>query len=317
MMRQLCSTFGQMDHTSKNNKHPALKRHIEPTTSRTARMTCVSRACSALETNPCYKSSDYIAPLLLPRGLRTMFHISLARKLFAKVAAPKGIYEYVIARTKYIDTILKRALAEKFDQVIVFGAGFDTRALRFQDSMGNTQVFELDLPGTQKAKIGQYRKQHLAIPPGLVFISIDFDKESLTVKLKEAGFLAHQRTLFVLEGIVMYLQPKSVEATFQTIKEYAGKGSWIVFDFIYASVLRKEGIYYGEKGVAQRISSADEQWQFGIEKGEVKQFLAKFAMKPIDQKEAKDLELEYFSDTNGQVIGRVNGTHCLVTCEKQ
>jgi len=99
--------------------------------------------------------------------------------------------------------------------------------------------------------------------------------------------------------------------------EYAGKGSWIVFDFIYASVLRKEGIYYGEKGVAQTISSANEQWHFGIEKAEVKQFLDKFAMKPIDQKEAKDLELEYFSDTNGQIIGRVNGTHCLVTSEKQ
>jgi len=279
-------------------------------------MTCLSRACSALETNHYYKSNDLIAPLLLPSGIKLFLRISLARKLFARMAAPKGIYEYVIARTKYIDAVFKRALAKKFDQIMIFGAGFDTRALRFQDSMGNTRVFELDAPATQHAKAIQYQKRHLPIPTCLTFIAIDFDKESLPVKLDEAGFRVHQKTLFILEGIVMYLQPKSVEATFQTIMDYAGKGSWIVFDYIYASVLRKEGSYYGERRIVQTVFNADEQWHFGIENGEIKQFLAKFKMLLIDHKETKDLEQEYFSDRNGKIIGRVNGTHCLVTSEK-
>jgi len=151
-----------------------MKRRIESTTSRTAEMTCVSRACSVLETNPYYMSDDNIAPLLLPSGLRPFLHISLVRRLFTKVAAPKGIYEYVIVRTKYIDAVFKQALVEQFDQILIFGAGFDTRALRFQDAMGNTNVFELDVPLTQQAKIGQYEKRHLAIPENLTFIAIDF-----------------------------------------------------------------------------------------------------------------------------------------------
>ena len=293
-----------------------MKRRIESTTSRTAEMTCVSRACSVLETNPYYKSDDDIAPLLLPGGLRPFLHISLVRRFFTKVAAPKGIYEYVIARTKYIDAVFKKALVEQFEQILIFGAGFDTRALRFQDAIGNTIVFELDVPLTQQAKIGQYEKRHLAIPENLIFIAIDFDKESLSTKLDEAGFHKNQRSLFILEGLVMYLQPESVDETFRIIRDYSANGSWVVFDYIYASILRKEGIYYGETGIEQTVSNADEQWQFGIEKGQIEQFLAKYGMKLLDHKDAKALEKAYFSDDDGNIVGSVNGTHCLVTAKR-
>ena len=293
-----------------------MKRRIESTTSRTAEMTCVSRACSVLETNPYYKSDDYIVPLLLPSGLKPFLHISLVRRLFTKVAAPKGIYEYVIVRTKYIDAVFKQALVEQFDQILIFGAGFDTRALRFQDAMGNTNVFELDVPLTQQAKIGQYEKRHLAIPENLTFIAIDFDKESLSTKLNEAGFSKNQRSLFILEGLVMYLQPESVDETFRIIRDYSGNGSWVVFDYIYASILRKEGIYYGETEIEQTVSNADEQWQFGIEKGQIEQFLTKYEMQLADHKDAKELEKTYFTDDDGNTFGRVNGTHCLVTAKR-
>lgn len=294
-----------------------MKRRIESTTSRTAQMTCLSRACSALETNCYYKSNDHIALLLLPIALKPLLHLSMARRLFAKVAAPKGIYEYVIARTKYIDTVFKHALEEQLDQVLIFGAGFDTRAIRFQEKMSNTMVFELDFPVTQQAKISQYQKRHVDVPPNLKFIAIDFDKESLSLKLDEAGFYRQQRSLFILEGLVMYLQPSSVDETLQTIRNFAGKGSLVVFDYVYASVLRNEGIYYGETRITDTVSGSGEQWQFGIERGQIRYFLTKYAMRLMDHKDAKDLEQTYFSDSNGKTIGRVNGTHCLVTAEKR
>ena len=294
-----------------------MKRRIESTTSRTAEMTCLSRACSALETNQYYKSDDHIAPLLIPRGLKPLLYISLARKFLTKVLAPKGIYEYVIARTKYIDAVFKQVLSKQFEQILIFGAGFDTRALRFHEEMGNTKVFELDVPVTQQAKIGQYKKRHLDIPTNLIFIPIDFDKESLSVKLDEAGFCKDHRSLFVLEGLVMYLQPESVDLTFQTIQDYAGKDSLVVFDVIYASVLRNEGNHFGETGIVQTVSGAGEQWNFGIEEGQIDQFLEKYDMRLVGNKDAKDLEQDYFCDLNGSLIGRVNGTHCLVTAECQ
>lgn len=279
-------------------------------------MTCLCRACSALETNYCYRSGDHIAPLLLPVELRFFIHVPVARRFFTRVVAPRGIYEYVIARTKYMDAVFMQALAEQFDQVLICGAGFDTRALRFQDAVGKTRVFELDAPVTQQAKILQYKERRLAVPSSLVFIAVDFDRESLPMKLEEAGFSRNRRTLFVLEGLVMYLQPDSVEAIFQTIREYARKGSRVVFDYIYASVLKKENLYYGERGIAEAVSGAGERWHFGIEKGEIDQFLAGYGMRVLDHKNAQDLERAYFSDSKGAIIGRVNGTHCLVTAER-
>jgi O-methyltransferase involved in polyketide biosynthesis len=84
-----------------------------------------------------------------------------------------------------------------------------------------------------------------------------------------------------------------------------------VFDYIFASVLRKEGIYYGEEVIKQTVSDAGEEWHFGIEKGQIEQFLARYAMRLIDHKDARELEKAYFCDANGKTIGRVNGTHCL------
>jgi methyltransferase (TIGR00027 family) len=294
-----------------------MNRRIETTTSRTAEWMCLTRAASSLETNSYYRSDDFIAPLLLPGFLKPLMHVPLVRAFFGKVMAPKGMYAYVIARTKYIDAAFKKALADQFDQILIFGAGFDTRALRFQAEAGHTRIFELDVPITQQAKIGQYQKRHLAIPSNVVFIAIDFDKESLPGKLDEAGFRQRQRSLFVLEGLLMYLQPESVDATFRTIQRYAGAGSRVVFDHIYESVLRNENIYYGGAGAKQSVSGAGEAWHFGIEKGAIGQFLSAYDLALIDQKDSEALEAAYFSDPRGRIVRRVNGTHCLVTAERK
>jgi methyltransferase (TIGR00027 family) len=230
--------------------------------------------------------------------------------------APKGIYEYVIARTKYIDAAFKQALADGFDQVLVFGAGFDTRALRFHSVAGDATIFELDVPITQSAKLGQYKKRGLAIPTDVVFIAIDFDKESLTAKLDEAGFQRDRRTLFIMEGLLMYLQPESVDQTFRTIRDYAGVGSRVVFDYVYASVLRQENLCYGESEAFETVAGAGEQWHFGIERGEVASFLSTYGFGLSDHKDAQELEQIYFTDEEGRVVGRINGTHCLVTATK-
>jgi methyltransferase (TIGR00027 family) len=294
-----------------------MKRRIDTQTSRTAQMTCMMRAASALETKDPFKSGDDMAPLLLPGILASLLHSPLGRRLICRLIAPRGIYEYVIARTKYIDAVFEWALREEFPQILIFGAGFDTRAVRFQGMAQHTHIFELDVPVTQQAKLGQYQALHLAVPATVTFIPIDFDRESLPVKLEAAGFRKQERSLFVLEGLLMYLQPEAADATFQTIRDYAGRRSWIVFDYVYASVLRKEGTYYGEAQIERTVSGAGEQWHFGIEKGDITRFLERYDFQLVDHKDARDLEQAYFTDPQGNVLGKMNGTHCLVTAEKR
>jgi methyltransferase (TIGR00027 family) len=243
--------------------------------------------------------------------MQLLIRIPYTGRLFLRVAAAKGIYEYVIARTKYIDTVFRESLSDRFSQILIFGAGFDTRALRFQDEAQQTRIFELDAAATQEAKIGQYQKRHLSIPPNVVFVSIDFDKESIPLLLEQAGFKRDKKSLFILEGVLMYLQPQSVDQTFQTIKELATQGSEIVFDSIYASVLRHENLYYGEKSMVESVAKAGEKWHFGIEKGKIVQFLSDYGFKLHDHMDNRDLEEMYFKDPSEKTVGRVNGTHCL------
>jgi methyltransferase (TIGR00027 family) len=293
------------------------RKRIESTTSRTAEMTCLSRAVSSQETNSRLRSDDHLAVTLLPALFRALVHIPLFRWFHRHVFAPAGIYEYVVARTKYIDGVFKRAMLERFDQVLLLGAGFDTRALRFQAEAQHARIFELDAYPTQQAKIRQYRKRGLSFPSNLTFIEVDFDKDSLPEKLDISGFQRGRRSLFVLEGLLMYLESESVSATLQTVQEYAGVGSWVVFDYVRALVLRHENSQYGEARLRETVARVGEQWRYGIDPSKVASLLATFGFTVIDHKDAKELEDMYFRNEAGRLAGRVNATHCIALAVRQ
>ena len=98
-------------------------RRIESTASRTADMTCGCRAMSFYERDPLYKGADWVAPKLLPGTLHLPATIGLTRSLLRKVIGPQGVYEWVIARTRYVDNALMRASSDGSSQVLLFGAG--------------------------------------------------------------------------------------------------------------------------------------------------------------------------------------------------
>jgi len=90
-------------------------------------MTCFLRAASNFEKLPQYRSNDNIAPMLIPKIFKPLLKIEFIRKLLTRKIDPKRIHEYVIARTKYIDEVFAKAIAKAFDQILIFGDGFDTR----------------------------------------------------------------------------------------------------------------------------------------------------------------------------------------------
>ncbi len=292
------------------------EKRIESKISRTSEFTCMTRAASYYEKIPQYKSNDYIAPKLVPKFFVPVIKIGFIRKLFRNRFFPEGMYEYVIARTKYIDNIFQKAISNEFDQVLIFGAGFDSRAVRFADLNKKTRIFELDAPVTQKAKINQFKKRGVKIDSNTTFISIDFNKESLEDKLLESGFNMNQRTLFILEGLLMYLSSEAVDNTFNVINKFAGDDSEVVFDYVYSSVLRGENLYYGESKVFEGVKKEDEPWLFGIEKDGIESFLEDRNLILIENLNSNDLEEEFFKDEHGNIMARVNGTHCITHAKK-
>ena len=289
-------------------------RRIESKSSRTAGFICMCRAASYLEKKELYQSGDYIAPRLLPGLIKFLVRYKLIN--FKWPFFPKGIYEYVIARTKYIDNIFKESIENGIEQILLFGAGLDTRAVRFAEKNIKTKIFELDTLYTQTAKINQFKKRGISIPENTILISIDFNVDSLSEKLESNGFKRNKTTLFIMEGIIQYLNKEAVDELFKLLYELAEPESKVVFDYIYASVLRKENIYYGEKDIYKKVNSVQEPWLFGIEKGGMEAFVKNYNFSLIQNLDSEDLEKMFFRDEQGQIIGKINGTHCIAYVKK-
>ena len=292
-------------------------RRIETKPSATASIMCLVRAVSYKDKRECYSGPDYFAYTLVPSFLKLAVRSRWLFKVFSRRFFSKGIYEYVIARTKYFDAVFREALQEDFEQIIIFGAGYDSRALRFSDLNKATKVFELDAPKTQEDKQKGFQKRRLPLPDKLVFIPIDFNKEKLQDKIFQAGFSEGKKTLFTLEGVTMYLSKEAIDSTFNFMSDISMAGSTVVFDHIFTGVLRGENKYYGEKNMVENVSKSGENWTFGLEEGEAKMFLEKFGFALRDNCDSAALEERYFKDSNGVTVGKINGVHEIVTAVKK
>jgi methyltransferase (TIGR00027 family) len=288
------------------------ERRIETRSSQTADYTCFSRGCAAREKDPRFRGPDYMAEMLFPLKAKLMLNIVPLRKMIMRKMFPPGMQEYVSARTKVMDEVFAEALKVGFPQVVLLGAGFDTRALRFTNPNRRTKIFELDAPTTQQAKIQVLKNKKIPLPAELTFAPIDFDREELPAALARAGYKTGLQTLFLWEGVTMYLTTQAVDKTLEFIRCNSASGSRIAFDHIYAGVIRRENRYYGEQGAFEMVANVGETWTFGLEEGEIGEFLAKRGFDLVDQYTSTDLEKRYFSEVDGSLHARVNGTHRIV-----
>jgi methyltransferase (TIGR00027 family) len=289
------------------------KRAIEHKASNTAGYTCFSRACASREPNERFRGPDDMAEVFLPLGAKCILNVPFLRKLFMRKVAPPGIYEYVLARTKLLDEVFIDALENHLSQIVLLGAGFDTRALRFRGRNKGTKIFELDVPTTQQPKVDILNRKKVPLPKELVFVPIDFNRQSLSDVLFAAGYEEAQKSLFIWEGVTMYLTPDAVDSTLDFIRNSTVEGSIVAFDYIYASVLRRENKFHGEKEIFETVSRAGEGWTFGIENGAIERFLYERGFKMISHHAPSDLEKTYLTADDGTRFGRINGTHCIVT----
>ncbi|MBN1888987.1 MAG: SAM-dependent methyltransferase [Thermoflexales bacterium] len=223
-----------------------------------------------------------------------------------------GIHNYVLARTGLLDHAFVDALERGFPQIVLLGSGMDTRALRFQDRNKGTTIFDLDIHATQRYKRELIERKKVALPNALVFAPIDFNKQRLADVLTAAGYRDGQQTLFLWEGVTMYLEPEAVDGTLAFIRSSAAEGSLVVFDYVRASVLRRENTLYGEKGSYDMVAKAGERWMFGIEDGAIESFLAERDFKLLAHYAPSDLEAAYLTAEDGTKAGRINETHCIV-----
>jgi len=147
------------------------------------------------------------------------------RKLCAGmlISPPESLRPGIEARTRYIDQRVLGALARGVRQVVICGAGYDDRALRFRQH--GVRYFELDHAGTQSDKAARLAPIAGAGP---VLVQADFGTDDVAAVLAASGHDASQPSLFICEGLLVYLTHDEGQRLLAGLAASAAPGSELV-----------------------------------------------------------------------------------------
>jgi methyltransferase (TIGR00027 family) len=173
--------------------------------SRTSQVVALTRA--GLD-RPCSADGDPDAQRALCAGLT--------------FAPPAWLRPSIESRTRFVDQHVLAALSAGVRQVVICGAGLDDRALRFAGT--GVRFFEVDHPVTQADKAARLLAMG-AVMDGLALVPCDFQAESIAAALAAHGHDAARPTLFLCEGLLVYLDLGACRRLLADIADRAAPGS--------------------------------------------------------------------------------------------
>ncbi len=211
-----------------------------------------------------------------------------------------GVMGFLTVRERHIDEYLKTCLAGGVQQVVILGAGYDSRAYRFDEFQHSVTVFEVDHPATQQVKLKRLQKVFGEVPAHVTYVSIDFNTQTLEQRLRECGYDEHAKTLFIWQGVTQYLTPESVNSTLAFVTRHSAPGSSIIFDYMYTALLDGT-VKHGEVSRMRRNRwLSNEMLAFGIPAGTITSFLEQRGFTQVHDANFKCLHDTYFTGINAK-----------------
>ena len=245
-----------------------------PTPSRTSIMVAAARALGARDPDPGVRNPDHLAAAFIgPAELALIAGHPLSKMLDLTYQEAIDnipiamLTSMMIVRTRFIDQALERAVANGATQVVMLGAGFDSRAYRFADLLQHCRVVEIDAPSTQ-----EYKKRRVLealsngalskLPENLIYASIDFAQQSLSDVLSACGLRKDEKFFFIWEGVTMYLPEQSIRSVLETVAQHAPPDSTLVLDYVNALGLAM--MANNPQGPVGSSAGWGEPWIFGV-----------------------------------------------------
>lgn len=190
-------------------------------------------------------------------------------------------------RTKWIDDALRDVLKAGCRQVVILGAGYDTRAYRIL-GIEQARVFEVDHPVTQQSKRERIERLISKIPEHVTLVPVDFDRQELGLALQQAGFQPRESTFFIFEGVTQYVARAGVESTLRFVGSSA-LGSQIILTYVHRGVIDGTKDFKRSQKLMQLCQDRGEPWVFGLLPEEVPQFLKTCGLDVIEHWLENDL----------------------------
>ncbi|CEM34857.1 unnamed protein product [Vitrella brassicaformis CCMP3155] len=216
----------------------------------------------------------------------------------------------IFARTKLVDKLIQdgveAAATDKVPlQLVILGAGYDTRWHRFAGlrKQHAVKMFEVDQQAVQQDKLSLMK--HRSVDPAsyedVRFVSCDFNTESLESVLLDAGFVRGQRSLFIWEGVTMYLTEEGVAATLAAVRSLS-VDSTITFDYIDKALIDGAVDPFWSR-VVEMMKRNKTPITYGIVKGEVNKMLKQHDFEVVHHWDHEDMRDHFLRDAEGRPFG--------------
>ncbi len=272
--------------------------------SQTAMLIASLRALACYEDDPLIHGKDYFAELFLPADKRIPLKTTNYRPLIKK-AIPVGLYEYVIARTKYFDELFTQYLHQQIPQIVLLGAGYDSRAYRYANQIKNSKIFEVDTPATQKVKRQILKDNAVEIHPNVLYVTADFEQDEWFQRLYDTGYQSSLQTLYIWEGVTFYLAPKSVDSMLSLLRQHSLTGSILSFDYQHRD----------NENILIDTGLKNENIKFGLNVQECDNYLHSWGYSVIERVDSEVMSNRYLTMANGNRFGEVKSIMNIVTAQ--
>jgi methyltransferase (TIGR00027 family) len=245
--------------------------------SRTSILTAAARAFGSREPDASVRNPDWIAERLIGTAeLALIADHPISKALdqdFQEAMNDPDVFGFawlMLVRTRFIDEMMERAVRSGATQLVILGAGFDTRVHRFTELLKDTAVIEIDYDTTQEYKKRCVEAALGGAPANVAYAPIDFTRERLGEVLYRAGFQPGRKTYYICEGVSMYVPEDGMREMLRAIAKESGPGSILLLEYLNRGgleVLRKY-----PTGMIKNAFDWGEPFVFGVPDGQDREF---------------------------------------------
>ena len=215
---------------------------------------------------------------------------------------------FAAARSRIAEDALSAAVERGVRQIVILGAGLDTFALRNPHATRQVCLYEVDHPATQAWKRLRLAEAQLALPPCLVFVPVDFEKDDLGEALAGAGFQRNSPAFFTWLGVVPYLTEDAIGSTLDYVASI--QNSEVVFDYMEPPQTFSEEMKELVAKRTEQLEKMNERWASRLDPAGIATILRSRGFCDIEDISFQEITSRFGSAIQGLAPGQA-GLHVV------
>jgi methyltransferase (TIGR00027 family) len=251
-------------------------------------------------------SADLCAQVLQEHSAQTRLFLKIVRqswfrpiaKLIERITIP-GILLHYAFRKKCIRELVRSALANGVDQVVILGAGFDPLSSELNRKFPAARFWEIDHPATQRHKVRACSEIGIE---RVHFVAVDLAVAGLEREaLIKSDFGPAKRTFWIAEGLLMYFPADVVSSLMKTMSALSAPGSEFAFTFMEKQGDGQLRFDSQTKLVDSWLRRRGEPFLWGTTRSELAEFIRPWrVIRFFDHNDLRNME----SDVSGEIIAK-------------